>query len=226
MAGSPDDLLLEVRYLRNIPRAIRPLTVVNRSCLVSLARQVDAVVTAGVPGDLVECGVWKGGSAFLMADRLRGLGVADRRVWMFDSFQGMPPPEAIDGERALAWAQDVSGPRYRNNMRVSAEEVRATAVRLGLDSFVELVPGWFEETMPAMRDKIGPIAVLRIDSDWYSSVRCCLESLYEQLATGGLVIFDDYYEYDGCARAVHEFLWERSLPHRIDKDGCAFIRKQ
>ncbi len=225
LAHSPEDLLVEFRYRTTIPKAIRPLTLVTNGCLVSLARQVEAVVSEGIPGDLVECGVWKGGSAFLMADRLRRLGVTDRKVWMFDSFQGMPPAAEIDGERANAWAQDVTGPRYFDNLRVPVDAVRDTAARLGLESRVELVPGWFEDTLPETRDKIGPIAILRIDSDWYSSVRCCLENLYDLVVPGGLVVFDDYYAYDGCASAVHEFLHTRALPQRIDKDGCAFIRK-
>ena len=80
----------------------------------------------------------------------------------------------------------------------------------------ELVKGWFEDTLQNYKDLIGPIAILRIDGDWYSSVRCCLDNLYDSVVQNGFIILDDYYAYDGCAVATHAFLGERMLPHRIE----------
>src|SRR5262249_42285718 len=152
-----------------------------------------------IPGAFVECGVWRGGASFLVAELLRQARARGRRVWMFDSFEGIPPPEQIDGPKALDWATNKDGPWYFDNLRVSLEEVQRTAVQLGLAPYVELVKGWFERTLPENRDRIGPVAILRIDCDWYSSVRCCLDNLYDLVVDGGFVIFDDYYAYDGCA---------------------------
>jgi hypothetical protein len=94
--------------------------------------------------------------------------------------------------------------------------VQGNATALGLTGYTELVKGWFEDSLPANRQRIGPIALLRIDGDWYSSVRCCLDNLYDQVVDGGLVVLDDYYAWDGCAIAVHEFLGSRRLAHRIE----------
>jgi hypothetical protein len=142
-------------------------------------------------------------------------------VWLLDSFEGIQPPQEIDGPSAKAWAQNKQGPMYFNNLRAPVEEVRQTASDLGLADYTELVQGWFDKTLPANRDRIGPIAVLRIDADWHASVKCCLECLYDQVVEGGFIIFDDYYTWDGCSTAVHEFLGERRLHHRIESIGDA-----
>lgn len=202
--------------LASIVEKIRPFTMVPERSLVELARQVCAIVAFDIPGDLVECGVWRGGASFLMAEVLRHAGVRDRRVWLFDSFEGLPPPEEIDGAPAMAYGRNPADPWYHDNCRASIEEVRRSAAALGLTPYTELVKGWFDQTLPAHRQRIGPIALLRIDGDWHSSVRCCLDHLYDQVADGGLVVLDDYYAWDGCAIAVHEFLGRRRLAHRIE----------
>ena len=212
---------LEARDLPPVLERVRPLTMVPEESLVDLARQVRTVLTSGIPGDLVECGVWRGGAAFLMAGLLRDAGARDRKVWMFDSFEGLPPPEEIDGERAMAFARDTASPRYLDNCLATLEDAQRSAGDLGLGAHTEIVKGWFEETLPAHRERIGPIAILRIDSDWHASVRFCLEHLYDQVVEGGFVVIDDYHAYDGCARAVHEFLAERGLAHRIEAAAAA-----
>src|SRR5205823_202254 len=121
----------------------------------------------------VECGVWRGGASFLMAEMLRRAAARDRRVWMFDSFEGLPHPEAIDGEHALNWAE--SWPEGERGNTASIEDVRSSADRLGLDGYVTLVKGWFDQTLPEARHSINNIALLRIDGDWHASVSCCLE---------------------------------------------------
>ncbi|HSF01507.1 MAG TPA: TylF/MycF/NovP-related O-methyltransferase, partial [Solirubrobacterales bacterium] len=166
---------------------------------------------------------------------LRQAGIRDRKVWLFDSFEGLPAPEAIDGPAALSYVRGTRAPHYFDNCRASLEEVRETAARLGLAGHTEFVKGWFEDSLPAHRHRLDRIAILRVDADWYRSVRDCLEQLYDQVSDGGLVTLDDYYAYDGCAAAVHEFLAERQLPHRIESVAggpetpgvhpCAVFRK-
>ena len=191
-----------------------------------LSVRVREVVDGGVPGDLVECGVWRGGSAFLMAAVLDMVGDGDRRVWLFDSFEGLPPPEDVDGPGAAAYARDRDSPSYHDNCRAGLEEVRANARSFGVEHRTELVAGWFEDSLPAARERVGPIALLRLDCDWHSSVTTCLETLYDQVSPGGIVIVDDYYTWDGCALAVHEFLGRRSLTHRLhEAAGVAYFRK-
>ena len=118
--------------MRTLSR-VRPYTMLPDDFLVHLARQVEAVLAYGIPGDFVECGVWRGGAAFLIADILRATGASDRRVWLFDSFEGLPPPEEIDGPAALAWAAETESAGYHDNARVPLEEVREAAAQLGLD---------------------------------------------------------------------------------------------
>ncbi|MEE8507788.1 MAG: TylF/MycF/NovP-related O-methyltransferase [Myxococcota bacterium] len=196
--------------------SVRPFTMLSKESLIDLAHQVLAVLAFGVPGDFVECGVWRGGAAFLVADLLRRAGVSDRKVWLFDSFEGLPRPERVDGEAAVRYAGEAQSPDYHDNCRASLEDVKKGAAELGLIPHTEFVKGWFEESLPAHRDRIGPIALLRIDCDWYSSVRCCLENLFHQVADDGLVVFDDYYTWDGCTIAVHEFLAKEARAYRIE----------
>ena len=180
--------------------------------LAELGRQVYAALVCQIPGAFVECGTWRGGSSFLMAAILQQAGERARKVWMFDSFEGLPPPRQIDGPVAMRYPQDSTN----DNCRASLEDVRRTAISLGLESHVELVKGWFDQTLPIHRARVGPIALLRLDADWHASVRCCLDNLYDQVVDGGLVMLDDYYFWDGCAVAVHEFLGERRLAHRLE----------
>lgn len=212
---------------------VEPFTMVGRGALVDLGRMVRAVLTFDIPGDLVECGVWRGGASFLMADLLRRAEATDRKVWLFDSFEGLPPPRPVDGPAALAYVQNTDSPDYYDNCRASLEEVRRTAAELGVAAYTEVIKGWFEQTLPLFRERLGPIAILRIDGDWYSSVRCCLENLLDQVVEGGLVVVDDYYAFDGCRLAVHEFFSERQLTYALesvtgppaDQLECAVFRK-
>ena len=211
----------ERRDLPPLLERVQSFTMVPHDSLVDLARQVRTVVQQGISGDLVECGAWKGGASFLMAEMLRQAGVRDRKVWMFDSFEGIRPPEEIDGPAAHAWAENKDSRWHHDNLRVSVEWVEQAARDLGLAPWTRIVKGWFDKTLPQTRASIGPIAILRVDADWHASVACCLENLYDQVVSGGFVIFDDYYTYDGCAIAVHEFLGRRSLAHRIESVGVA-----
>jgi hypothetical protein len=196
-------------------KKVRPLTMVARESLEELSLQVRAVIASGMQGAVVECGVWCGGTSFLMAELLKNAG-DNRKVWLFDSFEGMPKPEKIDGPAAAAWEKDKYKPWYGDNIPYPLEDVKKNAERLGLADRTEMVKGWFNNTLMPNRDRIGPIALLRIDADWHSSVTCCLESLYDQVVPGGFVVLDDYYAFDGCAVAVHEFMGKRHLPYRIE----------
>ena len=207
---------VETEALAPVLDRIRPFTMVPDASLIALARQVAVTLACDIPGDFVECGVWRGGSSLLMAELLRRAGVRDRKVWLVDSFEGLPPPEPVDGERAAAYVAQTDGPYYFDNCRAPLEQVRQAARELGLEGHVEYVKGWFDDVLPSLSRRIGPVAILRIDADWYRSVRCVLEHLYDRVAEGGFVVLDDYYTFDGCAIAVHEFLARRQLAHPIE----------
>jgi O-methyltransferase len=180
---------------------------------------------AAIPGCVVECGVWRGGMIAGMAEVLG----ADRQYFLFDSFEGLPPArEELDGASAVAWQTDTKSPNYYNNC-AAAEEEAAGAMKLSGATSFSLVKGWFNQTLPSFTPPCE-IAVLRLDCDWYDSVRLCLERLYPHVAPGGIVIVDDYYTWDGCAHAVNEFISGFAPPDAVPRlsqfrDVAAYLVK-
>lgn len=163
----------------------------------------DEVRRRGVPGDVVECGVYRGGSAAAIGERL--LPGSSRRMWLFDVFTGMPPPGPQDPREA--WT-DVG-------KFVSSEAiVRGTLEAAGVPAdSVRIVPGRFEDTLPGF--EVPPLAFLHVDCDWYEPVKLCLQTFFEAVRPGGLLVFDDYGYWSGCRRAVDEFLAERCPGARL-----------
>lgn len=173
-----------------------------------------------VPGCVVECGVWRGGMIAGMAEVLGD----DRAYVLFDSFEGLPPAKEVDGPAALAWQSDTAAPGYYDNCAAErrwAEEAMARA-RVRDARFVQ---GWFDQTVPVFTPP-GPIAVLRLDGDWYDSIMVCLTHLVPHIAPGGVVILDDYYTWDGCSRAVHDYLAAQKSTARIAqfRDGVCYLQ--
>jgi O-methyltransferase len=174
----------------------------------------------GVPGCVVECGVWRGGMSAGMAAILG----ADRKYFLFDSFEGLPPAKEIDGAAALNWQLNKESPLYHDNCTAGEEFARRAMTLSGARSF-QLVKGWFDKTLPSFQPP-EPIALLRLDGDWYDSTMVCLNSLFERVAPGGLIILDDYHTWDGCSRALHDFLSQRSAPERIHSlDTICYLQK-
>ncbi|EAY28515.1 TylF/MycF/NovP-related O-methyltransferase [Microscilla marina] len=159
-------------------------------------------------GAIVECGVWKGG---MIAGMAKLLG-RQREYFLFDSFEGLPPAELIDGVRALKWQATPSNPHYHNNCKADYEEA-AKAMELAGITNAYIYKGWFDQTLGQYPKE--PIALLRLDADWYASTLLCLEHLFDYVVNDGIIIMDDYYTWDGCARAVHDFLSARSATARI-----------
>jgi O-methyltransferase len=157
-----------------------------------------ATVTA--PGCVIECGVWKGGTSAGMAEILG----PNREYFLFDSFQGHVDPQPIDGAAAFAWQADKNGPWYFNNAVIGGEVADAVMKKSGAKRY-RLVKGWFEDTIVSFNPPC-PIAVLRIDCDWYASTMTCLRALFPHLAEDGILIADGYPDWDGYARAIHEYL--------------------
>jgi O-methyltransferase len=179
-------------------RAVKPYTLLHYPWLSGLYEACRCLERDGIAGGVVECGVWNGGSAGLLARA-----TADRDVWLFDSWEGVPEPGEHDVSR--------QGSPGRANMfrgsRAKAENLLFD--RLGVDrGRLHLVPGWYRETLPAKRGAIGPIALLHLDCDWYASIKLCLELLYAAVVPGGFVFIDDYDYWEGCRRAVDEFFAE------------------
>jgi len=159
-------------------------------------------------GAIVECGVWRGGMSAGMADMLPG-----RNHYLFDSFEGLPPARDVDGAGALAYQRNPDAPTYLDNCRAEKAFAEA-AMRRSRAARYQVVKGWFNETLPSVQFA-EPIAILRLDGDWYESTLICLQYLFPKVAQGGLVVIDDYNTWDGCARAVHDYLATNKLAERI-----------
>jgi len=184
-------------------------TMVGLRRLENLEALIVDVVRRGVPGDLVETGVWRGGASIFMRGVLKALGDASRRVWACDSFAGLPPP---DPERYRADAGDTHWTVAE--LAVPLEQVRANFARYGLlDDQVRFLPGWFRDTLPTA--PIERIAVLRLDGDMYESTHEALEALYPKLSPGGYVVVDDYGAIPACRQAVADFRGRRGIEDPI-----------
>jgi O-methyltransferase len=218
----PKDTWTDIR-LASLVEDVRPYTMVSEDSLLSLAAQVTACLAENVPGDFVECGTWRGGASFLMAKLLDNAKAYDRQVWMFDSFEGLPPPTDVDGDKAEQYSRGETD-RYFDNCSASIEDVQGTIAKLNIKRAIP-VKGWFNETLPRYGPTIGQIALLRLDGDWYESIKICLDELYRFVAPGGYIVFDDYTYWDGCAMAVHEFLAVTRPPLRLNFDGQFYVRK-
>jgi O-methyltransferase len=174
-----------------------------------------------VEGCVVECGVWRGGMSAAMAEVLG----KKRKYYLFDSFEGLPQAKEIDGQAALNWQQDTSSSIYYNNCKAEIEFAKECMNIAGVPHY-ELVKGWFASTLPLFHEE-EKIALLRLDGDWYDSTMDCLKYLYPKVAKGGIIVIDDYYAWDGCCRAVHDYLSQNNLPERIRENnyGVCYIVK-
>jgi len=184
-------------------------TMVGRRRLANVRSCVESVLSDQVPGDLVETGVWRGGVTILMRGILAAWGDTNRRVWVADSFQGLPAPD-LDAYPADA-GHDLSGVA---TLAVSADQVRANFARYDLlDDQVQFLEGWFRDTLPAA--PIENLAVLRLDGDLYESTMDALDALYDKVTPGGYVIIDDYGAWDPCRKAVDDYRSAHAITDEI-----------
>ncbi len=176
------------------------LTMIGMQRLTSLQHCVETVLEEDVPGDLVECGVWRGGASILMRAVLSAYGDDKRSVWLCDSFEGVPPPDTAHYEAD----KGIKLHRAAGVLAVSEAQVRANFERYGLlDDQVRFIPGWFKDTLQDA--PIDRIAVLRLDGDLYESTIQALDALYPRLSPGGFCIIDDYHAIDACRQAVADY---------------------
>jgi hypothetical protein len=192
-----------------------------QSCIVD-------VVANEVPGDFIETGVWRGGAAIFMRAALKALEADDRTVWVADSFEGLPEPDAekfpLEAEAHRSYGLN----SVYNNLAVGLEEVRANFEAYGaLDDKVKFLKGWFKDTLPAA--PIQSLAILRLDGDYYESTMDALTHLYDKLSIGGYSIIDDYGEesWTYCQKAVDDYRRDRGISEpmiRVDK-RCFYWRR-
>lgn len=212
-------------------RAVWRFTVTSPERVHALIRAVEYVVAGELGGDIVECGVWRGGSMMAVARTLAALRRNDRILWMYDTFAGMTQP----GPRDVAFDGVSAEPEF-NRRRISDEsstwaaaplsDVRANVLGTGYpEACMRFVQGPVERTIPAtIPDRI---ALLRLDTDWYCSTLHELQWLYPRLVTGGVLIIDDYGHWDGARQATEEYLsslGRHPLLNRIDYSGRLLVK--
>lgn len=162
---------------------------------------VEDVLAKGIPGDLIETGVWRGGATIFMRAILKAYGINDRTVWVADSFKGLPVPNLDKYPHDEIFANPQNRPPC---LQVSLSEVQANFAAYGLlDAQVRFLEGWFCDTLPTA--PIEQLAVLRLDGDLYESTMDVLRSLYSKVSVGGYVIVDDYGELRTCRQAIDDF---------------------
>ncbi len=203
---------------RSIHNAGYSHTMIGRARLDMLHECLDTVVSDGIPGDFVECGVWRGGSCIFMAGYLKINPAENRRIFVADSFEGLPPP-SLAQDAGL----DLSKTVYPE-LAVGEETVRENFGVYGLESdSVVFAKGWFKDTLPRLQTR--EIALLRLDGDLYESTMDSLDALYEKVSPGGIVIIDDY-AIEQCRLAVADYFsrTSRDLPqmHEVDWTGVWF----
>ena len=193
----------------------RAHSMIGRKRLDNLQFCVESVIRNGVPGDMIETGVWRGGACIFMRAILAAHGEIGRQVWVADSFEWLPPPSP---DKYAADLGDIH--HTMNELAVSLEEVQGNFRRYGLlDPSVRFLKGWFKDTLPTA--PIERLAVIRLDGDMYESTIQALDALYDKLSPGGFVIVDDYF-LKPCAEAVHDFREGRGITDAIvDIDGFA-----
>ena len=184
----------------------------------NVRQECERVLQAGIPGDFMETGVWRGGACIMMRAVLRAYGVTDRRVLAADSFAGFPVSAApADASFEFIGHKDFAVP---------LDEVKAAFARYGLlDAQVVFFEGFFKDTLPAA--PVETLAVLRLDGDMYESTKDGLVNLYHKLSPGGALIADDYYLFEAQRQAVDEFRAAHGIADaiiQIDHFGAYWIK--
>lgn len=170
----------------------------------NLRQIVEFVCANNIPGDFIETGVWRGGACIMARAIFKAYGASDRRVWVADSFCGLPEPNP-------KYAADINDNHHAySELAISVDEVKSNFAKYGLlDDQVIFLKGWFSETLP--QAPIQRLAVLRLDGDMYESTMDGLMNLYDKVSPGGFVIVDDFGAVKGCQQAILEFRAARHI---------------
>jgi hypothetical protein len=211
-----------------IIRTVEPATMTSPERILALCEATRYLIRNQIEGDIVECGVWRGGSMAAVARTLQHMRASNRRLWLYDTFDGMSPPTKADvdflGRPAARMMDDEKSSSLNPNdpksiwCRSPLEGVRQTMIETDYPlSQIRFVKGMVEQTL--LDHKPEKVALLRLDTDWYESTKCELEQLFPRMVPGAVLIIDDYGHWDGCRRAVDEYFEQhrvRMLLNRID----------
>jgi O-methyltransferase len=218
--------------MQEIVKFVQPYTMTSAERVFTLRQSVQHIIDHDIPGDIVECGVWKGGSMMAVARTLLDMGVSDRHLYLFDTFEGMPEPTNVDvnaeGQTAVDLLSSQDDAINREALCVSLEEVKRNLQFTKYPtSFLHFVKGPVEKTIPQHAPE--KIALLRLDTDWYESTYHEMCHLYPRLSPGGILIIDDYGYWTGAKMAVDQYYAEQRLKPflgRIDATARICIKER
>ncbi len=210
---------------------VQPLTMLSLERVLANIRAVDYVVDHNIPGDIVECGVWRGGSSLAMALALEGR--PPRTLWMYDTYAGMTEPSAVDinNNLKLSASELLDGARRcevpENSWMIALASLRDVRSNMESSGFpmesIRFIEGPVEQTIPQHIPE--RIAVLRIDTDWYESTLHEMVHLYPLLSPGGILMIDDYGCWQGSQKAVDEYFGSSGpFLNRIDTSGRLVVK--
>lgn len=222
---------------------VKSNTMLSDTRLLSLYENVEYCEKNNIEGCFVECGTWKGGAVGLMALSNMKLSNNRRHLHLFDAFTEICyPDESVDGERAIrevrkyVKTEELSGQLkpvtggydFKGGPGTLEENKLLLEQRIAYPKeYIHYHKGWFQDTLPADIENIQAIALLRLDGDYYASTKVCLEYLFPKVVNGGLVVIDDYGAYDGCKKAVDEYIENNRIKAcfaKIDHDARFFVK--
>jgi len=232
---------LKKRFIWNHPeklllwpliKRVSPYTKLSYDALAQSWDIIDELDQKKISGAVVELGCWNGGCGALMSYKTKKNG-SNRPVWLFDSFEGLPELTKEDEE----WAKQINQPVQEAGassltatgyFKADQEKVHQILDSMDVAGDVHIVKGWFQNTLPSVKSKIGPIALMRLDGDIYESTKIPLDILFDQISEGGYIIIDDFH-LRGCRQAIYEFFAERRIwPLLINspRDGRVYFKKR
>ncbi|WP_438945595.1 TylF/MycF/NovP-related O-methyltransferase [Sediminibacterium sp.] len=216
----------------SIIEKVRPYTMTSPERLYGLIESVQYLIKNNIGGAFVECGVWKGGSMMAIAETLLALGVKDRELFLYDTFEGMTAPteedvDQLNRDAASQLKQDASKKSESVVWAYSGlEEVKQNIARTGYPANkIHFIQGDILKTIPTHLP--GTTSLLRLDTDWYESTKHEMEHLYPLLVSKGILIIDDYGFWKGSKKAVDEYLHQHQIPlmlHRMDETGRSAVK--
>lgn len=219
-----EDLQQEKEFLA-IYDKIKDHTLVPFERCFTLYKAVQYIIKNNIPGDLVECGVWKGGSCMLIAYALLEAGITNRKIWLYDTFAGMTEPGEKDGAAEKEeWKKGVVSTSKNNMSYAPPEVVKANMQMTGYPAEnIIYIKGNVEETIPTQTP--SAISLLRLDTDWYASTMHELKHLYPLLSQKSILIIDDYGSWQGAKKATDEYFADKGVYlQRIDRGGRLVIK--
>jgi len=206
---------------------VKPYTYTPITSIKSLIEATKYIIKNKIQGSFIECGVWRGGSIMTIIKTLQQLGIQNREIYLFDTFEGMTQPTKHD----IRFDGKFASKRIKKEIKLTKaniDNVKKNVLGTEYDeSLIHFVKGKVEETLP--KTIIKEVALLRLDTDWYESTKCELEYLFPKLTNNGVIIIDDYDTWGGSRKATDEYFKNNNIPillHRIHPSGARIGIKQ